>query len=88
MWAMEPTTGPAEDLFTHPEVLERFVAEVRSYFTGLEGTHKHMKKLHLFGALPLSAAVALGRCLKSRELRPDVALYDRTNDGYSFALEV
>lgn len=87
-WALSPTTGPAEDVFSHPEVLQRFSTNIRAFFTDLEATHKHLRTLHLIGALPLSGALAFGRVLKSDALRPIIITYDRTGDGYRRALEI
>lgn len=87
-WTIEPRTGPSEDVFQSAEMVERFAQTVRSFFTGLEGTHKHVKTVHLFGALPLAGAVAFGRILKSNGLRPTIVTYDRQDDGYRRALEV
>lgn len=87
-WTLTPDSGPAEDIFGHPAVLGRFAAAVRRYFTHLEATHKHLRTLHLIGALPLSGTVVFGRILKSTHLRPTVITYDRTGEGYRRALEV
>lgn len=87
-WALSPTTGPAEDVLSHPEVLQRFSTNIRAFFTDLEATHKHLRTLHLIGALPLSGALAFGRVLKSDALRPIIITYDRTGDGYRRALEI
>ncbi|WP_285029640.1 SAVED domain-containing protein [Mycolicibacterium sp. lyk4-40-TYG-92] len=88
MWTLLPTGEPAEDIFSHPAVLARYVAALRTYFTNLEGTHKQLRSLHLFGALPLSGALAFGSILKSANLRPTIVTYDRTGEGYHRALEV
>jgi SMODS-associated and fused to various effectors sensor domain len=88
VWTLTSTDQPAEDIFAHPEILARYVAAVRTYFTNLEATHKHLRTLHLFGALPLSGALAFGRILKSANLRPTIITYDRTGEGYRRALEV
>lgn len=87
-WTISPDTGPAEDVFASAEVLCRFVAAVRGFFTDIESTHKHIKRLHVLGALPLAGAIELGRSLKSDALRPTVVTYDRTRQGYTLALEV
>lgn len=87
-WIITPDTGPDEDVFVSAEVLARFVETIRAFFTGLEATHKHVQAVHLFGALPLSGAIALGRVLKSRGIRPTVVTYDREGDGYHRALEI
>lgn len=83
-----PKPGPAEDLFAHPTVLARFEESIRAFFTGLERTHKHVKRIHVLGAIPVSPAVSLGRILKSPGLRPTVVTYDRTDGGYVQALVV
>lgn len=88
IWTLTPDSGPAEDVFVHPAVLDRFAAAVRGYFTNLESTHKQLRTLHLIGAMPLSGALVFGRILKSTHLRPTVITYDRTGDGYRWALEV
>lgn len=79
---------PSEDLFAHPAVLLRFEQTIRDIFTGIERTHKHVKRIHLFGAIPISPAVTIGRIMKSDGLRPRLLTYDRTDAGYQFALEI
>jgi ferredoxin len=87
-WTISPDTGPAEDVFSSAAVLARFVETVRAFFTDLEGTHKHVERLHLVGALPLAGAIEFGRLLKSEGLRPVVVTYDRVDGVYLKALEV
>lgn len=87
-WTLTPDLGPAEDVFASPAVLARFVETVRAFFTDLEATHKHLSRLHLFGALPLAGAIEFGRALKSDGLRPIVIPYDRIDGGYLPALEI
>lgn len=88
IWTITPDTGPKEDVFRSAAVLGRFTETVRRFFTGLEATHKHVKSVHLFGALPLAGAVAFGRLLKSDGIRPTVVTYDREGAGYRRALEI
>jgi hypothetical protein len=89
VFVINPDRPAAEDLFASREVLARFDAVVRDFFTRLESTHKQVARIHLFGALPLSAAVTFGRVLKSTGLRPTVVTYDYTKGaGYTRALEV
>lgn len=83
-----PESSRAEDVISSPQDLARFEATVRAFFTGLETSHKGMQRLHVFGPLPLSAAITFGRVLKARDLRPGVVLYDRTPHGYVQVLEV
>lgn len=88
IWTIAPDTGAAEDVLESPAVLARFTETVRGFFTDLEATHKHVEVVHLFGALPLSGAVAFGRVLKSAGIRPTVVTYDREGSGYRRALEI
>jgi hypothetical protein len=78
----------AEDVMGSAGDLARFEACVRAFFTGLESTHKTVKRLHVFGPLPVSAAITFGRVLKAPALRPTVVLYDRTPEGYTRVMEV
>lgn len=89
-WTIEPDAGPAEDAFSSAHTLFQFEEAVRRFFTDLEATHKPVTAVHLFGALPLAGAVAFGRVLKSRGLRPAVITYDydRAHGGYQRALEI
>lgn len=87
-WTIHPDTGPAEDVFQSTQAVERFTEAVRRFFTDLEATHKHVKTVHLIGALPLSGAIAFGRVLKSSGIRPTVVTYDREGDSYRRALEI
>jgi len=88
IWSVDVNGDTAEDVFRSPADLGAFVETIRAFFTKLESTHKGIKQLHLFGAMPISAALAFGICLKSDGLRPVVLLYDRTPTGYRYALEV
>lgn len=88
-WELTPDNGAiAEDVIAAPADLANFQACVRAIFAGLEATNKAMRQLHVFGPLPLSAAVVLGRALKAADLRPALVIYDRTSAGYVKALEV
>ncbi len=75
-----------EDIIANRACLESFQATVRRFFSGLE-SNKKIRRLHLFGGMPVSAAVTLGRSLKARDLRPSVVLYDLTSDGYRRVME-
>lgn len=85
---LNPSSGPAEDVITHPAVLDRFVETVRAFFTGIEATHKASEHVHLFGALPASPAVAFGRVLKSTGIGPRLVTYDRSDSGYVKAMVI
>ena len=79
--------GAHEDVIASPEVLKRFESTTRKFMSGLETTRKSLVRLHVFGALPVSAAVTFGRCMKARDLRPAVVLYDLVDGGYRKVIE-
>jgi electron transfer flavoprotein alpha/beta subunit len=57
-------------------------------FADIELNRKHVRRLHVIGAAPVSACVALGRAM-TRGVHPALVLYDRRDDGtYHPALEV
>jgi hypothetical protein len=88
VFELTPASGPAEDVIDHPAVLDRFVETVRGFFTGIEATHKEAEHVHLFGALPASPAIALGRILKSSGIGPRLVTYDRIGQGYVKAMVI
>ncbi len=77
-----------EDVIAHPASVVEFRTAVRRFFSELEASRPSVATLHVFGALPVSAAVSLGQTLKARDLRPKVVLYDLTPTGYQHALEI
>ncbi len=68
--------------------LTNFQVVLRKFFGELERQHKNIKRLHLFGALPMSAAIALGR-IRDPIIQPSVVTYDRVEYGvYERAIEI
>lgn len=80
-YRLNMSDGAHEDVIATTEVLNRFETTVRKFMSGLETTRKPLQRLHIFGAMPVSAAVTFGRCMKARDLRPAIVLYDLTSDG-------
>jgi hypothetical protein len=64
-----------------------FESAVRELLAGLEADGKTVRRLHVFGALPVSAAVVLGRA-HDRHVHPALAVYDRTDGAYRLAVEI
>ncbi|MDA4133450.1 MAG: SAVED domain-containing protein, partial [Thaumarchaeota archaeon] len=64
-----------------------FELAVRGLFAEIEATAKRTKFLHVFPALPIAAAVMLGR-VRDPQVHPRLIIYDRTADGYQPVLEV
>ena len=75
------------DVFRGPAALAAFEAAARELLAHIESEHKHLRMLHVFAALPLSAGVSFGRVF-DHDVHPAVRIYDRTTDGYEIGLEV
>jgi hypothetical protein len=68
--------------------LELYKAALRGFFAEIEERHKQVRRLHVFAALPITAAVELGR-VPDPDVHPALLVYDRLDDGsYRPALEV
>jgi hypothetical protein len=67
--------------------LDNFSSSYHSLLSELERGHKAAREVHLFAAVPVTAAVVCGRGLM-RDAQPAVIVYDRTDHGYEIALEV
>ncbi|MDP9418172.1 MAG: HNH endonuclease [Actinomycetota bacterium] len=79
---------PLTDLIRVPETLAAFSATYRAFLASIEGEHPNAKVLHVLGALPLTAAIELGR-RRTRDVHPPLRVWDRNRDGeYMFAVEV
>jgi hypothetical protein len=87
-YALSPVdAAPDKDLLASRETLAAFAAEVRRFFSSLEVPAKTIQRLHVLAALPLSAAVTLGRVHHSG-INPKLVLYDRTDRQYAPVLEI
>jgi hypothetical protein len=87
---LAPTANiPAPDIMSSREALRSFESTLRGLFADLEASAKGLRRLHVFGALPLSAAVALGR-VHDPHIRPPLAVYcrDDASGTYSYALDI
>lgn len=80
-------TAPDKDLVKSRETLGAFAAEVRRLLSSLEVPAKTVRRLHVLAALPLSAAVMLGR-LHHSGVNPTLVLYDRADGRYAPVLEI
>lgn len=67
--------------------LAAFSAAARAVFAEVERRAKHIVRLHVLAALPLSAAVELGR-VHDPHVHPRLAVYNRGDNGYEHALEL
>lgn len=78
---------PHPDVLSGPQALAAFERAVRALLAEMEDRHKHVRLLHVFAAMPLSAGVTFGRVFDP-DVHASLAIYDRVSDGYSLALEV
>lgn len=90
LFRIAPADGhqPSTSAFDSSETQELFDATVRSFLAELEVRAKHIRRLHVFAAVPVSAAVALGRRLPVNAAAPRLALYHRSNDTYLHAFDI
>ncbi len=78
---------PGVDIINSPATLQAFTKTVRTLLSRVEATDKHMPTLHVFGALPLAACIALGRA-RDPHVHPPFMVYDRADGAYIPALEI
>jgi hypothetical protein len=84
---VEPAGTPSPDAMRSQASLEQFCTAIREINARLDAEHE-LTRLHLFGALPPTSAVELGR-LHDSHIHPALVLYDRLADGgYRRALEI
>lgn len=80
-------TTPHYDVIGIPEALKSAERAIRDVFADIEQQRKTTRRLHVIGAAPLSACVALGRTL-TRGVHPRLMLYDRVDSTYRLAMEI
>ena len=78
---------PSPDIISNPRSLASFDSTIRNLLAELEQTHKRVGRLHVVAAMPVSAAVTLGRCV-AWGVHPNLAVYDRANGTYTLAMEI
>lgn len=80
--------GPAT--FDNHDTLVSFRNTVVGFFAALERSPalKAIKTLHVFAAVPVSAAITLGRSLPVDNAAPTLALYHRTEGAYERAFDI
>jgi hypothetical protein len=82
-----PDATPSPDVVRSRASLDAFCKAVRDVNATLDAA-KNVRRLHVLGALPPTAAVELGR-LHDPHIHPDLVVYNRTDDGtYQRALEI
>lgn len=88
LFIIEPVSAtPDADLVRTRATLSAFERTVRAFLSHLESKRKHLTRLHVLAAAPVSAAITLGRCV-AWGIHPSLAVYDRNDGSYELALEV
>lgn len=78
---------PHPDIMRRQESLLNFLAALRQLFSSLEQNAKSVRKIHFLGALPISAAITVGRA-QDPHVHPKLAIYERADNSYKPVLEV
>lgn len=77
---------PHYDVISTPKALESAASAFRAVLSDIEANHKQVRSLHVLGAAPLSACLALGRAI-TPGVHPKIVLYDRHDNTYIRAME-
>jgi len=86
---LEPSDShiPGPLTFESKYTLAAFTATVRLLFADLE-KHKNIRRLHVFMAAPISAAVNFGRVWPVDNAAPSMTIYHRADHVYTAAVEL
>lgn len=77
----------SRDLISSRTALAAFSDGWRRLLNTVEADFPNTRRIHVLAALPTTAAVEMGRH-RMREAQPPLAVYQRTEDGYAYALDV
>lgn len=86
-YEIRPTAPACPDIMRDRGCLQGFAAALRDFFARLEGEAKGLRRLHVLPAVPMSAAVALGRA-HHPQVHPRLVVYERLTGAYVPTLEV
>lgn len=87
-WKLSLTSKvPHRDALKSREDLAVFSLKLKELFSEVEAKSRLTKRFHVFSAIPLSAAVELGR-VHDTHVNPSLAIYELTNKLYHYALEI
>jgi hypothetical protein len=87
IWSLT-AEAPGNDVMRHPEDLVEFRRLMRSLYDEIKATHGQDAVIHVFPAVPVSAAVEIGRTLMPKADLP-LVIYDETRgQGFVRRLQV
>ena len=87
-FAIEPVSGePHRDAIQSRMSRDSFHNALSGLLGHIEAKHKQVTTLHVFAAVPVCAAIILGRSI-GWGFHPNLVVYDHVGDGYERALEV
>lgn len=79
---------PNPGIISSPESLDNFAHTWRNLLSHIEVDHPGIEEIDVIPAVPVTAAVIIGRA-PMRNIHPTLRVYDRSTDGgYNFALAV
>lgn len=90
LYVLAPCTPfqPGPTLLNSPQAVQNFEATARAFLAHIEQEYGRIPQIDLFGAIPLAAAITLGRVLMPN-VSPAWQVWDRNGDGrFIPALEV
>ena len=90
VYELRPTgVTPHPDLISTPATVDQFARAWRQLLAELEQLHPGLSTIEVFAAVPITAAVSIGRALM-RAVHPRLRIHDRGTDdpSYQFAMEV
>ena len=88
IYSLEPEGAkPGRTLISSKSSLERFRQTYSDLLRHIEANHPDARAIHVFPAVPISAAVILGRDLL-RNVSPSLIIYDKGATAFEKALEI
>lgn len=79
--------APGRDILRSQASPAAFAETYHAFLADLEGGHADCRELTVVPAVPVSAAITLGRGLM-REAHPALVIHDRVGPSYAAALEI
>jgi len=78
---------PNRNTVSLESTLAAFRTTYRKLLRKIERSHKNVRTIHLFPAIPISIGVVCGRGLM-KDVSPSLLVYDKIAEGYNFVMEV